>query len=508
MTVLRRYNSSTSEWELISPAPQGATGPTGNTGETGPTGPQGPTGSTGATGEAGPTGATGVSIGETAPSTDLLWADTSDSTSVTGIPAGGASGQVLAKASGTDYDTAWGSARVTGSASRPLNPSGAYLDGTGLVLDANGMFDNCAVSPHSAALDITGGFDLRFRAEFSAFTSSSLVSKGGIGANSPFVSYFNNGLFRIVFGNGVTYFASQQNMGYTTNTAYWFRAALTDADENGDRVLRYYLNADSDTEPTTWNQVGSDVSFSAVGALVTNSSSLAIGLLSGVSHPKGKFYRVIIRNGVDGTIAFDANFAGQTADALAFTESSVNAATVSVITTRYSYGLPNVQWSTANATQALTANRVYYQPFLVTEPIIVDMSVFRVTSGPTSEANVRTGVYASDGNLQPVGAPVLDSGDVAVGTSATGNFYTQVTPVTLQPGMYLSAINTSVNLTCQVARGGIAGTDIGKGANAIFSMMYRNQTQGAFPDPGDKWNERSFSNVGSRHFLFFRWSPA
>ena len=57
----------------------------GATGATGPQGPQGETGATGATGETGPQGPAGP-----------------------GVPAGGTAGQVLKKASGTDYDTEWG----------------------------------------------------------------------------------------------------------------------------------------------------------------------------------------------------------------------------------------------------------------------------------------------------------------------------------------------------------------------------------------------------------------
>lgn len=56
----------------------------------GPQGPAGPTGPTGATGPAGPTGATGAT-GPAGP----------------GVPAGGYAGQILAKVSGTDYDTEW-----------------------------------------------------------------------------------------------------------------------------------------------------------------------------------------------------------------------------------------------------------------------------------------------------------------------------------------------------------------------------------------------------------------
>lgn len=71
--------------------PQGDPGPQGIQGPAGPQGPQGPAGATGATGPAGP-----------------------------GVAAGGTTGQMLVKASGTDYDTAWAavtSALLTGLAS-------------------------------------------------------------------------------------------------------------------------------------------------------------------------------------------------------------------------------------------------------------------------------------------------------------------------------------------------------------------------------------------------------
>ena len=71
----------------------GATGPKGDTGDTGPTGPTGPSGADGATGATGPAGATGAA-GATGPTGP-------------GVPTGGTTGQVLAKNSGTDYDTHW-----------------------------------------------------------------------------------------------------------------------------------------------------------------------------------------------------------------------------------------------------------------------------------------------------------------------------------------------------------------------------------------------------------------
>jgi hypothetical protein len=224
----------------------------------------------------------------------------------------------------------------------------------------------------------------------------------------------------------------------------------------------------------------------------------------------GTIGRVVILDGFDGagSTVLDANFETATADALAFAESSSNAATVSLVTTRYTYGLPGVQWSTSNATQALTANRVHYQPFLVTAPVVVDGTQFHVTAGPASAANVRTGIYAADENMQPIGAPVLDAGNTTVGTSATGTFFTQVTPVTLQPGLYVTALNTSVNMTLRVQRGGLVGTDVSNGTSSIISLMSGAQTQGAFPNPPKEWDTRTFGSVGPNHVLFLRWKAA
>jgi hypothetical protein len=67
--------------------PQGLKGDKGDVGPVGPQGPQGPTGANGATGSIGPVGATGPAG--------------------PGIAVGGATNQILAKASATDFDTKW-----------------------------------------------------------------------------------------------------------------------------------------------------------------------------------------------------------------------------------------------------------------------------------------------------------------------------------------------------------------------------------------------------------------
>lgn len=106
--------------------PQGLKGDTGDTGPAGPTGatgPQGPKGDTGDTGPQGPTGATGEAgaIGAQGPqgppgpqgpqgdpgATGATGPPGPQGDPGVGVIAGGTTGQVLSKASNTDYDTAW-----------------------------------------------------------------------------------------------------------------------------------------------------------------------------------------------------------------------------------------------------------------------------------------------------------------------------------------------------------------------------------------------------------------
>lgn len=109
--------------------PKGDTGATGATGPKGDTGPQGETGATGATGPQGPAGADGV-----------------------GVPAGGTTGQVLKKASGTDYDAEWADANPVVSVSG-TTPSITALPGVQYVCGEVSTLD--ITLPASGCVDVT-----------------------------------------------------------------------------------------------------------------------------------------------------------------------------------------------------------------------------------------------------------------------------------------------------------------------------------------------------------------
>lgn len=95
----------------------GPVGPQGTQGETGPAGPQGEKGDKGDKGDTGAAGATGPQgpKGDKGDKGDTGAAGATGATGATGpqgpagvgVPTGGTTGQVLKKASGTDYDTEW-----------------------------------------------------------------------------------------------------------------------------------------------------------------------------------------------------------------------------------------------------------------------------------------------------------------------------------------------------------------------------------------------------------------
>jgi Major tropism determinant N-terminal domain len=127
--------------------PTGATGPPGvkgdkgDTGAIGPIGPTGPTGSTGLTGAKGDKGDTGAAstvpgpAGPTGPTGSAGAQGPKGDTGAIGpaglgVPAGGATGQVLTKKSAADNDTQWSASSGGGA---PTNGAKGYCTGTPVI---------------------------------------------------------------------------------------------------------------------------------------------------------------------------------------------------------------------------------------------------------------------------------------------------------------------------------------------------------------------------------------
>jgi hypothetical protein len=201
-----------------------------------------------------------------------------------------------------------------------------------------GLASNYASAPDSAALDITGDIEIVARVALDDWTPTGVMQLVGSVQADP------NRRFRLlVQTSGVLQLewwptgsaASSASRSTTTapaltdGTAYWIKATLTASTGKAN----FYYAADQATEPSSWTEQASAAGLGAT-SIANVTAPLEIGSgFSGSSNPaSGKFYRVIVRNGIGGTTVFDADFTtGITSGAqTTFTESSANAATVTI----------------------------------------------------------------------------------------------------------------------------------------------------------------------------------
>jgi hypothetical protein len=306
---------------------------------------------------------------------------------------------------------------------------------------------------------------------------------------------------------------SSAAVSFTVGQVGWVRATWRASDGR----VQFFTAADSATYPSSWTQLGTDQT-GHVGAIFDSAVSLEVGSrwIGTSMLLTGTVYRAIVKNGIGGTTVFDADFDAQAPETTSFAESSSNAATVTmqltnptvtINTTRYSYGIPNTQ-SGSISTGNLTSGNDRYQKFVVTKPIVVDMVLMEVTTGPASAATVYFGLYASDANFQPTGNVLLAT-NIAVGTSATGVFTKQVTPVTLQAGTYLFATNPSVTMTVRTLVNGDAAIASTYGASGAILVISRGRTAATFGNNPNGWNTTATgSTVGSINYALLRYKEA
>jgi hypothetical protein len=194
-----------------------------------------------------------------------------------------------------------------------------------------GVSGNFAETPDSAALDITGDVDVRARMTLANWASNiggMVITKG----NANYQMYmFSSGVLRFVA------LASPANVVHNATAAVsfaagatgWIRATL-DADNGaGGYDLRFWQSSDG----TNWTQVGTTIVGPAPVTLTTNSGALVVGNNASGTEPQlGNMLRAQVRDGINGTVVFDADFTtGITTGAqTTFTESSSNAATVTI----------------------------------------------------------------------------------------------------------------------------------------------------------------------------------
>ncbi len=389
------------------------------------------------------------------------------------------------------------------------NNTQTYISAAGLVGYAlnNGTY---ASTTDAAALDIVGDIDLVARVQPDSYLPGSdqiLVGKRQVAGQHSYRLGLLSGKVKIFWSaDGTTILSaiSTVNVPFTTE-AGWVRATLDVDNGASGNTVTFYTAADAATEPTSWTQLGAAVVTAGVTSIFSSTSIVEFGSnLTGGNQIIGTLKRAIIRNGIGGTIVCDADFDAAQEDALAFTETSSNAASVSVTTARYFFGVPNAQWSTTG-TQSYSANQTHYMPFEVTAPSSVDMFAAEATVAGTA-GTLRVGIFTADANLQPTGT-VLAQGTIPY-TTVAAVYTKQITPVTLQPGVYLIAFNVTTSTTWRRLAGGISPIPQALGANTFSSRIFASQTMTSDYTTGSAWTSKTDGTTPHLHATFLRWKAA
>ena len=153
-------------------------------------------------------------------------------------------------------------------------------------------------------------------------------------------------------------------------------------------------------------------------------------------------------------------------------------------------------------TRAQTTDRDYYEPFHVDTPISISVLGVEVTTA--SAGNIRIGIYRADANLQPIGAPLADSGNLD--TTSTGvKTYTPGSPIYLRRGRYLGIHNCSASITLRTTLlyvGPYNANSSAWGTSSVIQERYVSRAFAAFPTPGTAWTTTTGGTASTYSVLY------
>jgi hypothetical protein len=147
--------------------------------------------------------------------------------------------------------------------------------------------------------------------------------------------------------------------------------------------------------------LGDTVTQAGTTSIFSSSSILEIGnTLNQTNNPaRGKFFRAQVLNGIDGTVAFDANFETSITSLLqtSFTESSTNAATVTINRSGSTYrsaGITAAGYLYPGATNTFAASATDFLNFGAADSFTV-LAVFRDWHWDSSPYIAKTASFAT-----------------------------------------------------------------------------------------------------------------
>jgi hypothetical protein len=183
---------------------------------------------------------------------------------------------------------------------------------------------NFASTPHTDSLSITGDVELVAHITPDVLTSNMrLITKRTTAALGNYEMFLDvDGT--LGYGNtALTFTSSSVPLPYTAQSTFWVKATYRASDHR----VQFFHAANQPTEPTVWTQLGTNRTH-AVGGNTATTANLCVGAIGSTSNSYGgRVWRAIVRNGIDGTAVFDADFTQNTSH-FSFVESTGNTVTI------------------------------------------------------------------------------------------------------------------------------------------------------------------------------------
>lgn len=202
------------------------------------------------------------------------------------------------------------------------------------ALKLPGSAGNFASTPDAAPLDITGDIEMIVRVTIGSTSGiQALISKwAGAAANGSYYWRLESSSIAFYYtADGSNAGATRSYVvahGQSVGQTVWLR--VTRVQSTG--VIEFLWAADQPTIPSSWTSLGSEVN--STEAMFSGNAQLRVGMDADGNNPlSGSVFRAIVRSGIGGTTVFDADFTGVADLATSFTESSANAATVTINST-------------------------------------------------------------------------------------------------------------------------------------------------------------------------------
>ena len=192
----------------------------------------------------------------------------------------------------------------------------AYPDG----VFRNGTTGQCIQTADKAQLDITGDIDIAVHINPTTWKPTGdkgLVGKWLSTTNKRGFAFHSStsGVLKLYWstaGTATVGGTSTLAVPFSDGTAGWVRTTLDVNNGSGGHDLKFYTAASDPAFPSSWTQLGTTV-VNAAGAGTTsifaNDEPLNIGqgqTNTGPNQP-GYYLRVVIKNGIDGTVVADFN---------------------------------------------------------------------------------------------------------------------------------------------------------------------------------------------------------